>query len=75
VWVEHKRLLKLLDLLHFSPFLDLLLQLYHDLGPGRPYYSPVAMIKALMLQRFRKAFESMVEQAIALGAVKGIWSP
>jgi len=112
-------LLKLFDLLDFSPFLGLLLQLYHDSGPGRPYYSPVAMIKALMLQcfmripseralaeelagsrdyrricgfkrctpsrgcftyfrrkrmgeeRFKKAFEGMVMQSIALGAVKG----
>jgi transposase len=112
-------LLKLFDLLDFSPFLGLLLEPYHDSGPGRPYYSPVAMIKALMLQcfmripseralveelagsrdyrricgfrrctpsrgcftyfrrermgeeRFKKAFEGMVMQAIALGAVKG----
>jgi len=112
-------LLKLFDLLDFSPFLGLLSEPYHDSGPGRPYYSPVAMIKVFMLQRFmripseralaeelagirdyrricgfrrytpsrgcftyfrrkrmgeerfKRAFESVVEQAIALGAVKG----
>ncbi|MGC8999361.1 MAG: transposase [Candidatus Bathyarchaeia archaeon] len=119
MWVEHKRLLKLFDCLDFAPVLGLLLEPYHDSGPGRPYYSPVAIIKALLLQRFlcipservladrlakcrdyrricgfrrctpsrgcltyfrrkrmgeerfKKAFEDMVEQAIALGAVKG----
>ena len=109
----------LFDLLDFSPFLGFLCEAYHDSGPGRPYYSPVAIVKALMLQRFmripseralaeelagirdyrricgfrrytpsrgcftyfrrkrmgeerfKKVFESMVEQAKALGAVKG----
>ena len=92
---------------------------YHCSGPGRPYYSPEGLVKALMLQRFmripseraladelakcrdyrricgfgretpsrgcftffrkkrmgeerfKRAFELMVEQAIALGAVRG----
>ena len=54
MWVKHKRLLKLFELLEFSPFLGLLSEPYHDSGPGRPYYSPVAMIKALMLQCFMR---------------------
>ena len=54
MWVEHKRLLKLFDLLDFPPFLGLLSEPYHDSGPGRPYYSPVAMIKVFMLQRFMR---------------------
>jgi hypothetical protein len=47
-------LLKLYDLLEFSPFLGLLSEPYHDSGPGRPYYSPVSVVKALMLQRFMR---------------------
>ncbi|MBO3754418.1 MAG: transposase, partial [Candidatus Brockarchaeota archaeon] len=27
---------------------------YHSSWPGRPYYSPEALIKALMLQRFMR---------------------
>ena len=43
---------RLFGLFDFSPFLGLLVQPYHDSGPGRPYYSPVAVVKAFMLQRF-----------------------
>ena|GEM_PF-4224516 len=112
-------MLKLFDLLEFLPFLGLLSEPYHDSGPGRPYYNPVSVVKAFMLQRFmcipseraladelarsrdyrricgfrrytpsrgcltyfrrkrmgehcfKRAFEFMVMQAIALGAVKG----
>jgi len=120
VWIEHKRLLKLFDSLDFTPVQSLLLEPYHDSGPGRPFYSPESTVKALMLQRFmhipsertladelakcrdyrricgfkrytpsracftsfrrrrlgkerfKRVFELMVEQAIALGAVKGL---
>lgn len=51
VWVERKRLLKLFDLFDFVPVLGLLLESYHDSGPGRPYYSPVSLFKVFMLQR------------------------
>jgi hypothetical protein len=73
VWVEHKLLLKLFNLLDFSPFLGLLLQPYHDSGPGRPYYSSVAMIEALMLQCFMRIPS---ERALAeeLAGVTGVYA-
>jgi len=114
-----KRLRMLFDSLEFKPVQGLLLEPYHGSGPGRPFYHPVAVIKALMLQRFEhipseralaerlaktrcyrrmcgfrrhapsrgcfthfrrrrlgeerfeRAFDAMVEQAMALGASKG----
>ena len=114
---ELKRLKRLFDFLDFKPVQGLLLEPYHRSGPGRPFYDPVAVVKALMLQRFRRipseralaeslaknrsyrrirgfrrhtprrtclgefrgrlaerfmgVFQTMVEQAIALGAFKG----
>ncbi|MEM3602724.1 MAG: transposase [Candidatus Bathyarchaeia archaeon] len=47
-------MLKLFDSLDFKPIWGLLNEPYHDSGPGRPYYSPEAVIKALMLQRFMR---------------------
>jgi transposase len=112
--------LKLFDSIDFTAVLGLLLEPYHDSGPGRSFYDPEAMVKALMLQRFegipseralaeelakcrdyrricgfrrytpsrgcfthfrrnrfkeekfKEAFNFMVGQAIALGAVKGL---
>jgi len=52
VFVENKRLLKLFGCLDFKPVWGLLHEPYHDSGPGRPYYSPEAIFKALLLQRF-----------------------
>jgi len=51
---ELKRLKRLFESLDFKPVQGLLLEPYHRTGPGRPFYDPVAMIKALMLQRFRR---------------------
>jgi len=45
-------LLKLFNCLDFKPVWGLLHEPYHDSGPGRPYYSPEAIFKALLLQRF-----------------------
>jgi transposase len=112
--------LKLFDSIDFTAVLGLLLEPHHDSGPGRSFYDPEAMVKALMLQRFegipseralaeelakcrdyrricgfgrdtpsrgcfthfrrnrfkeekfKEAFNFMVGQAIALGAVKGL---
>ena len=50
--IEHKRLKRLFDSLGFQPVQGLLVEPYHGSGPGRPFHHPVAMIKALMLQRF-----------------------
>ena len=50
--VEHKRLKRLFDSLGFQTCQGLLLGAYHGSGPGRPFYHPMAVIKALMLQRF-----------------------
>ncbi|MEM0488090.1 MAG: transposase [Candidatus Bathyarchaeia archaeon] len=111
--------MKLFDCLDFKPVWGLLNEPYHNSGPRRPYYSPEALIKALMLQRFmripservlaeklarcrdyrricgfrrktpcrgcfthfrrnrfreerfKEAFNFMVKQAVALGAVRG----
>ena len=49
--IEHKRLKRLFDSLDFQPIQGLLLEPYHQSGPGRPFHDPVAVVKALMLQR------------------------
>lgn len=117
--VERKRLKRLFDALDFTSVQALLLEAYHQCGPGRQFYDPEAVVKALMLQllegltservlteelakcrdyrricRFKrktpsrgcftyfrrrrlgvgsfiKVFNAMLEQALALGAVKG----
>ena len=65
--IEHKRLKRLFDSLDFQPVQGLLLKPYHGSGPGRPFYHPVAVVKALMLQRFEYIPS---ERALAEGLAK-----
>ncbi len=46
---------------------------YYDSGPGRPYYSPEAIIKALMLQRFLyvPSERILAERLLSVGIIGG----